>query len=174
MASRTVQASISFLQWQDLYEVEKPFQIFIDIPEDAEDQRDTNLVFQRVYLTVHDVRGIAAKFSLDSNGFKYRRHIMKTTNFADRKNVEQSYLPEIEELLKTEVEGADRVFFFDWRVSEKDNQSLHLCGVSLSGIQLRKNAPEVEGAVVDMNDLTNWLRPAVHVHVGTISNSLLF
>ena len=32
--------------------------------------------------------------------------------------------------------------------------------------QLRKNAPEVEGTVVDMNDRTEWLRPAVHVHVG--------
>lgn len=32
--------------------------------------------------------------------------------------------------------------------------------------KLRKNAPEVEGAIIDLNDLTEWLRPAMHVHIG--------
>jgi hypothetical protein len=32
--------------------------------------------------------------------------------------------------------------------------------------QLRVNAPEVEGTVIDLNDLSSWLRPALHVHVG--------
>ena len=112
------EAYLSFLHWQDIYEYEKPFQVFIDIPKDAEDQRDTNLVFERVRLTINDVRGILADLSLDANGFMYRRHSMKITNFPSRKSVEQNYLPEIEELLKCEVEGADRIFFFDWRVSE--------------------------------------------------------
>ncbi|KAL8834254.1 MAG: hypothetical protein Q9170_003841 [Blastenia crenularia] len=145
MASDGLQITLSFLQWQKLYESEKPFQIFTNVPEDAEDQRDTNLVFEQLCLVVHDVRRLPAKFSLDANGFVYRQHVTKTTDFASRKTVEQSYLPEIEELLKREVEGADRIFFFDWR--------------------LRRNAPEVEGTVIDLNDLTNWLRPAVHVHV---------
>lgn len=35
-----------------------------------------------------------------------------------------------------------------------------------SNPKLRKNAPEVEGSIIDMNDLTTWLRPAAHVHVG--------
>ncbi|KAL9609701.1 MAG: hypothetical protein Q9167_005551 [Letrouitia subvulpina] len=145
MTSRDVQASLSFLHWQDLYNLEKPFQIFINIPEDAEDQRDTNLVFKRVCLTIRDVRGLSTELSLDTNGFIYRQHTMRTTDCTDREDVEQSYLSEVEELLKREVEGADRVFFFDWR--------------------LRKNTPEIEGTVMDMNDLTTWLRPAVHVHV---------
>ncbi|KAL8722296.1 MAG: hypothetical protein Q9225_001201 [Loekoesia sp. 1 TL-2023] len=145
MASGDLRVTLSFLDWQHLYESEKPFQIFIDIPEDAEDQRDTNLVFKQVCLSVHDVRRLSEKFSLDANGFMYRRHIAKVTNFASRKDVEQNYLPEMEQLLRREVEGADRIFFFDWR--------------------LRKNAPEVEGTVVDLNNLTSWLRPAVHVHV---------
>ena len=118
MASRDLEVSLSFLQWQDLYETEKPFQIFINIPEDAQDQRDTNLVFKRVPLTVHDVRGISPNFTLDTNGFIYRHHTFKPTDFSHRPSVEQTYLPQIEQLLKTEVDGADRIFFFDWRVSQ--------------------------------------------------------
>lgn len=36
--------------------------------------------------------------------------------------------------------------------------------------QLRKNAKEVEGEVVDLNSLTSWLRPALHVHIGEYDN----
>lgn len=118
MTSRDAEAALSFLHWQDLYESEKPFQIFINIPEDAEDQRDTNLVFKRVCLAIRDVRGLSIELSLDTNGFIYRQHTMKTTDCPNREDVQQSYLPEVEELLKREVEGADRVFFFDWRVCE--------------------------------------------------------
>ena len=117
MALRKIEASLSFLRWQKLYETEKPFQIFIDVPEDAEDKRDTNLVFERVYLTIDDVKNRSAEFSLDTNGFMYRRHASKTTDFTSRKHVEQSYLPEVEELLRQELDAVDRTFIFDWRVS---------------------------------------------------------
>jgi hypothetical protein len=36
----------------------------------------------------------------------------------------------------------------------------------LTTSKLRMNAPEVEGALIDLNSLTAWLRPAMHVHVG--------
>lgn len=116
MTTQAITTSLKFLQWQKLYEEEKPFQIFINIPEDAEDQRNTNLVFQNVSLNIHDVRGHFEDFSLDTNGFMYREHTTKTSSFQDRKAVGDNYLPEIEALLKREIDGADHIFFFDWRV----------------------------------------------------------
>ena len=154
--------TLKFLQWQKLYEVEKPFQIFINIPKDAEDPRDTNLVFETVDLKAQDVRTLPVQFALDTNGFIYRQHVTKVTDFTNRAVVEQDYLPEIDTLLRKELDGVDRVFFFDWRVR------CHSRGLrpAILTIQLRKNAPEVEGTVINMNDLTEWLRPAVHVHIG--------
>ena len=116
MAAQDLQVTLKFLEWQELYEVEKPFQIFINIPNDAEDRRDTNLVFKSVVLQVHDIRESSKDFSLDENGFMYRQHTTKTTSFTDRRTVDQNYLPEIEALLRRELDGVDRVFFFDWRV----------------------------------------------------------
>lgn len=118
MTPQDVTTYLNFLQWQKLYEEEKPFQIFINIPEDAEDQRTTNLVFEKVSLQIHDVRGRSNEFSLDTNGFMYRRHTTEITSFSDRQSIDEDYLPEIEALLRQEVEGADRIFFFDWRVCE--------------------------------------------------------
>ena len=117
MASAELQVPLNFLDWQELYASEKPFQIFIDIPEDAEDQRDTNLVFKKVNVAVRDVRESSTNFSLDANGFIFRKYVPKTTDFSQRTVIERSYLPEIEKVLKEELEDVDRVFVFDWRVS---------------------------------------------------------
>ncbi|EXJ74854.1 uncharacterized protein A1O5_01550 [Cladophialophora psammophila CBS 110553] len=139
-------APLKFLKWLPLYETEKPFQVFINVPEDAQDQRTTNLAFHNVEVHILDVRNFPPHyFSLNEQGFMYRLQKFDPTHIADRKKVEELYLPEMEALLKAEVEDVDRVFFFDWR--------------------LRKNAPEIEGTVIDLNDSTTWLRPALHVHV---------
>lgn len=116
MTTQDISANLNFLQWQKLYEEEKPFQIFINLPEDAEDQRTTNLVFEKISLKIHDVRGHSNDFSLDTNGFMYRQHITKVIDFSNRQSVVESYLSEIKSLLQQEVEGADHIFFFDWRV----------------------------------------------------------
>lgn len=169
MGSHDLQIDLMFLQWQKLYQIEKPFQIFINIPDDAQDQRDTNLVFEKVPCMIQDIRDVAYRPSLDEAGFIYRRHATKTTDFTNRMMVDQNYLPEIEKLLKRELDGVDRVFFFDWRVCKKfHSRDISLPSPTLTKErQLRKNAPEVEDTVIDMNDLTTWLRPAVHVHIGT-------
>jgi hypothetical protein len=117
MEAQDVQVTLKFLQWQPLYETEKPFQIFIDIPDDAEDKRNTNLVFEDVPLKVQDVRALGEIRSIDEKGFIYRKHKSSVSNFSNRKSVDETYLPEIEVLLRSQLDEVDRVFFFDWRVS---------------------------------------------------------
>lgn len=116
MGAHDLQIDLMFLQWQRLYEIEKPFQIFINIPEDAQDQRDTNLVFGKVECMIQDIRDAAHEPSLDETGFIYRRHTTKLNDFTNRTIVDQDYLPEVERLLRCELDDVDRVFFFDWRV----------------------------------------------------------
>jgi hypothetical protein len=116
-ADSYVLASLKFLQWQPLYEVEKPFQIFINIPDHIEDKRTTNLVFEDIQLKVKDIRANVTDFSLDQHGFMYCNHETALRVFTNRKHVEETYLPEVESLLRQEADGVDEVFFFDWRVS---------------------------------------------------------
>jgi hypothetical protein len=145
----------------------------MNIPPEVPDQRTTNLVFSDHSIKIRDVRGSPQPASIDEKGFIFRKHQTKlsTEGFLDRETVEKIYLPEIEELLKKELgeESVDRVFFFDWRVF---HPYLRCFWVEMKRVmlietsQLRKNAPEIEGEVIDMNDLTTWLRPAMHVHIG--------
>lgn len=117
MATSELNVTLKFLAWQELYSKEKPFQIFIDIPDDAADQRGSNLVFQNVQVPLTDVRTVPDDFSLDANGFVFRKHKTEISDVADRDTVEMAYLPEVEAILRKEMEGVHRVFFFDWRVS---------------------------------------------------------
>lgn len=114
--TRSIRAELKFLKWQQLYELEKPFQIFINIPDDAKDRRTTNLNFENVQVELTDARTLTTQPSLDEHGFVYRHHEIASLDYTDRKEVESIYLPELESLLKTELDGVDQVFFFDWRV----------------------------------------------------------
>ncbi|PVH88849.1 methyltransferase CmcJ [Cadophora sp. DSE1049] len=145
----TSTVSLKFLDWQPLYEEEKPFQIFINIPPDAADQRSTNLVFEDVNVEIQDVRGaLNNALDLDSSGFQFEKHHTAVTDFTNREVVDSLYLPEIEALIREKVSGVDRVFFFDWRPDKAS----------------KKRARD-RGEVIDLNKLTSWLRPAMHVHI---------
>lgn len=112
------EARFKYLQWQSLYEIEKPFEILIDIPSTASDQRRSNLVFglSSRKQKIQSVRNRETYFRLDTHGFAFRKHETKFTDWTDRDAVEKTYIPEMELLLKREVKGADRVFTYDWRV----------------------------------------------------------
>lgn len=113
---KDVLGSVKFIKWQQLYEYEKPFQIFINPPKEAVDQRTTNLVYDDKNILIHDIRGKEKDFKLDEQGFAYCHYDLNFDNFEDFQAVEDFYLPEVERIIKMEVNGADKVFFFDWRV----------------------------------------------------------
>lgn len=108
----------SYLQWQDLYNSETPFQILIEIPSDAPEQRKTNLVFAPGPPEI--VRDIRAEndVSLDKNGFALMEHQVSLDgqDWYDVQKVEGVYLPECEQLIRKRMDGVDRVHFYDWRV----------------------------------------------------------
>jgi hypothetical protein len=109
-------ADIQFLKWQPLYESEKPFQLFLDIPPEAPDERRTNLVFETRTVPIRNIRGEESRFSLDNNGFVYRK-FEGFKNLDSKDEVLNEYLPAVQRLLEREVEGAHKVLIFDWRVS---------------------------------------------------------
>ena len=107
--------SLKFLQWQESYKTEKPFLAFVDIPPDAVDKRDNNLVFEDRKTTIRDIRPSKEAFSLDRNGFMMVKHRSSVSTF-DPEIVQTTYLPEVEDLLRKTLDGVDEIFIFDWRV----------------------------------------------------------
>lgn len=115
--NKTIMGSLRFMKWQDIYKVEKPFEVFFDPPQGAVDRRRTNIVLEEKDVPFHDVRGREKSYSLDTNGFMYCQRPYSFDNFQDQKAVEAIYFPEVESIIKSMVDGADKVTIFDWRVS---------------------------------------------------------
>lgn len=116
MAVKDEKAKLSFLQWQELYEREKPYEIVTESRQ-GPDGRRTNLVFgTNEEQTIRDVRGIGVQFSLDRHGFTYRSTPSGFDAFESKKRILQEYLPWAASIIKQEAGDAERVFVFDWRV----------------------------------------------------------
>ena len=112
------QAVLNYLNWQDVYAKEKPFQLFSVLPNSSLDgERTTNLVFKEGQVeSIRDVRGEESIYSLNDQGFAFRVYPTRLRDFSVREDIENVYLSEMEDLLKREVESVDEVYFFDWRV----------------------------------------------------------
>lgn len=109
-------ARFIYLQWQELYEKEKPFQVFATVDEESTEKL-SNLVFaQGPPVTICDLRGQCDHFTLDQNGFMVRHDRIPDVDFSTEEAVRQNILPRLEELIRREVEGADVVYCFDWGV----------------------------------------------------------
>jgi hypothetical protein len=105
----------NYLDWQDLYNTEKPFQIFSYLQDP--NIRYTNLVFKdNGFETVHDARGHESDFTLDRNGFKFVKHQTGMKDFKSKEDIENIYLPEIKNLVKKHVDDVEIVHAYDWRV----------------------------------------------------------
>jgi hypothetical protein len=113
------EARFHYLEWRDLFRREKPYEIFINLPPEQDHVPRTNLSFKRAPIahTVHDVRGHEQEFDLDTHGFTWRSHSCSVEKLRDDNFITAEYLPQMEQFIKSNVEGADRIVFFDWRAS---------------------------------------------------------
>ncbi|KAJ0421292.1 hypothetical protein BJY00DRAFT_300947 [Aspergillus carlsbadensis] len=87
---------------------------------------NTNLVFRKSEHaeTIHDIRGCSLdQFTHDTNGFAYIRcpppALTRAWEYADPRKIEDVFLPECEAILRREVEGADEVVIFDWKIRKR-------------------------------------------------------
>jgi hypothetical protein len=110
-------AHLNYLEWQEAYNTEQPYQIFIQLPKEYEHLPTTNLVFHEgPEEVIHDVRGSEDCYTLDEHGFAFRAHTTEVQDWLDEATIKSQYFAELENLIKREVEGADKVVLFDYQV----------------------------------------------------------
>lgn len=157
-------ACLRYLDWQERYKHEKPFQVFAEVPEGST-ERLTNLVFvQSPPISIRDLRGNEEHFSLDQNGFMIRRYEMPNVQMTTQQQMKENVIPCFDALVKREVKGADFVYCFDWGVR-------HLQGsqTNLTEEQFRSNdskAMEARDGRMNVNDKMHVLSPGAQVHCG--------
>jgi hypothetical protein len=71
-------------------------------------------------VTIRNGRGVAERFTLDGEGFRFARHDTAVKDFLDPDEVKRVYYPEMEALIKAES-GAKRVVVFDHTLRTADD-----------------------------------------------------
>ncbi|KAL7955402.1 hypothetical protein V8C34DRAFT_316484 [Trichoderma compactum] len=147
-----VSAAFPYATWLDLYEHEKPFKLFVDLPSHVSDQRRTNLIFQpKDTRDVVDVRGDESSFSLDVQGFSFVTHVTSVVDFHDAVQVKEKYFQEVEGILKNNLQDVKRVEIFDWRLR-----------ISMSEDDFIKKK-------INLSNPTEAILPAVYPHIGAFN-----
>ncbi|KAL4969859.1 uncharacterized protein BDV14DRAFT_163767 [Aspergillus stella-maris] len=127
-----VQARLTYLEWQPEYKATRPYKISQYVgrrkrkKQAGGSEKTTNLVFREAEPeTIKDVRGLTGDppFCLDRNGFAYvpcpPPALTKAWEYSDPWRIQKIYLPECEDILKSQVEGADEVMIFDWKIRKQ-------------------------------------------------------
>ncbi|OIW28678.1 hypothetical protein CONLIGDRAFT_577319 [Coniochaeta ligniaria NRRL 30616] len=110
---------LRYLQWDDKFLTEKPFQLYADIPADSPSSLRGNVSFEEGEPEkIHDVRGCDHEFTLDGQGFKFINLRTDFANWDDPRAVQNGYYQEMETVLQDNVEGADHVHIFEHRVNQ--------------------------------------------------------
>lgn len=112
-------ASFEYLQWQPLFEKQKPYEVFIPRASfgNRQDIPRSNLAFETREVPIRDIRGSEDSFKLDIHGFEIVKHATGVENLKIREAVLGKYIAEMEAFLKAHLgdEGL-RTFCFDHRV----------------------------------------------------------
>ena len=115
--AKDAKTALLYLQWDEKFLTEKPYQVFVPLPDGIPEECQSNLHFALGEVeVVTDIRGREGDFTLDKNGFAVCQQNSKLENFTDAKEIERIYLPEVVELLKENVKDAEKIVIFDWRV----------------------------------------------------------
>lgn len=117
MESKHERTKLMYLRWEDKFNSEKPYQIVSEnIPELDRLARSNIAMMEGPEEFIEDIRGRETAFGLDENGFMVLKHTFPAIDYQRHQDVEEIYKPEVERLLKRNVEGVDKVVFFNWRV----------------------------------------------------------
>jgi len=165
----TVSAGVQYVKRLKIFETEVPFQSFVDIPEDAPDQRKTNLEFTINIESFGDMRDNINSFSLDKHGFMVKQEPLPFSSefFTRREEVEKLYFPELERIIGEVCGEVEKVHFFDWRVCPPAELTMPNAATDrIATEQLRSSKISNSTGVIDLYDPTAWLLPANRVHIG--------
>ncbi|KAF2440058.1 hypothetical protein P171DRAFT_489834 [Karstenula rhodostoma CBS 690.94] len=110
-------ASINFLRRDPLYATEKPFQVFTGDDIATQGQRNTNLLWEERNVQVEDFRDEGDYFDIDNHGFTSRT-IEGFSRLDSTTEIELSYIPTIQDLIRNEIADAGTVFVYDWRIRD--------------------------------------------------------
>lgn len=114
MESKHERTKLMYLQWEEKFNSEKPYHIVSEnIPELDRLARSNITMMEGPEELIEDIQGRETTFGLDKNSFMVCKHTFPAIDYQRNQDVEEIYKPEVDKLLKRNVERVDKVVFFN-------------------------------------------------------------
>ncbi|KAK4555131.1 hypothetical protein LTR86_007897 [Recurvomyces mirabilis] len=150
-SARDINVQLMYLKDDPLYKTVKPIQI---TPNFADQGNRTNVRLAPGQQEVlHDVRSLHGEplgdFSLDDHGFTYIKSPTAFKDWSSQPKIAQDYLPELETLLKREVDGCDEILFYDARIRQEGDEGLRVEGLSYNPFARQVHTDNTDRSVLE-------------------------
>ncbi|KAK3100877.1 hypothetical protein LTR53_018862, partial [Teratosphaeriaceae sp. CCFEE 6253] len=152
-----VEVRLTYLKDDPLYQTVTPIQI---TPNFADHEKRTNVRLEPGKLeTLRDVRGVGGKalgnFSLDEHGFEYVKAPTAFKAWSSQPRIARDYLPELETVLRREIDGCDEILFYDARIRQEGDEGLRVEGLSYNPFARQVHTDNTERSVIEkIHDMT--------------------
>jgi hypothetical protein len=138
---------LQYLKDDPLYKTVKPLQI---TPNFADKEGRTNVKLEPgLPETIVDVRSAGQQFDLDTNGFKYVKAPTGFKEWSSQPKIAQEYLPELEALLRNEIDGCDEILFYDARIRQAGEEGVKVEGLSHNPFARQVHVDNTEKSVIE-------------------------
>jgi len=125
---KDIKVQLQYLKSDPLYELVKPLQ-FTPAFADREGRSNVRLAAGPPE-KIKDVRQLAKPLTLDDNGFTYVKAPTTFKDWDSQPKIAQDFLPEMEALLRREVDGCDEIMFYDARIRQEGDEGVRVEGLS--------------------------------------------
>ncbi|KAK3719456.1 hypothetical protein LTR37_004314 [Vermiconidia calcicola] len=144
---RDVSVQLQYLRNDPLYDTVKPLQI---TPNFLDNEGRSNVRLEAgPPEIINDIRGRQDQFTLDGNGFCYVSAPTSFQDWSSQPQIGKKYLPELEELLKREVEGCDEIIFYDARIRQEGDEGARVQGLSFNPFARQVHVDNTETSVLE-------------------------
>jgi len=143
---KDIAVSLQYLVDDPLYLESKPVQVTPPFPKDP---RTNVRLSAGPKETLYDVRGREKEFTLDRNGFCYVNDPTFFSDWSSQPAIAKDFLPEMEALLKREIEGCDEVIFYDARIRQESDQGMRVEGLSYNPYAHQVHVDNTETSIFD-------------------------
>lgn len=146
LPSKDVTVKLQYLAHDPIYEKVKPLQV---VPGFLDREGKSNVRLQPGEPeTIVDIRHVAKDFTLDDNGFCYVKAPTSFKDWTSQSKIGEVYLPEMEDLLRRELDGVDEIMLFDARIRHAGPEGTRIEGLSYNPFARQVHVDQTESSIV--------------------------
>ena len=157
---RDITVRLQYLKDDPVYETKKPTQVTPPFP--TSNRTNIELMPGPPEL-LNDVRARQNEFTLDNNGFCYVKAPTTFKDWSSQPAIAKDFLPEMEDMLRREINGCDEIIFYDARIRQESDEGVRVQGLSYNPFARQVHVDNTEISVLEKIHAITEMKAEYHL-----------